>query len=121
MADGYTLRIVADRIPQTIEALLDAARQYEQATAEAIVADAQAAAPVRTGALRDSIMVVSDPRGRGAGHVSAGVYAPYAPFVEFGTRYMSAEPFFYPALEKHWQTFLDAWNGLEAFLKTSRV
>lgn len=60
-----------------------------------ITTDAKAAAPVRTGKLRDSI----DYEVRGdTVQISAGV--DYAIYVEEGTRYMHAEPFLRPALYK---------------------
>jgi HK97 gp10 family phage protein len=68
--------------------------------AGAVARDAQAAAPYRTGRLRRSI-TVERATGRDAGtvHVIAG--APYAGYVEFGTRYMAARPFMRPAANKY--------------------
>ncbi len=56
-------------------------------------------APVRTGRLRDSI--VSLPLERRNGRASAGVWAqaPYALWVEIGTRRMPAQPYLRPALD----------------------
>lgn len=56
-------------------------------------------APVRTGRLRDSI--VSVPLKRRGGRTTAGVWAqaPYALWVEIGTRRMRAQPYLRPALE----------------------
>ncbi|XHH09863.1 MAG: HK97-gp10 family putative phage morphogenesis protein [Candidatus Bathyarchaeia archaeon] len=55
---------------------------------------AQAAAPVRTSYLRDHIYAeVNDWVG------SLGSEAAYSIFVEFGTRYMKARPFLFPALQ----------------------
>jgi HK97 gp10 family phage protein len=66
-------------------------------TAQKIVDLAQANAPMRTGFLRDSIHTAP-----GDGEMSSSVIveAYYAPFVELGTRFMSAEPFFFPAVEQ---------------------
>lgn len=52
--------------------------------------------PVRTGALRNSIVV------NFYGFMSAqvGTSLPYAPFVEFGTRKMAAKPYLFPAFEE---------------------
>ncbi|WP_019008981.1 HK97-gp10 family putative phage morphogenesis protein [Deinococcus aquatilis] len=53
-------------------------------------------APVDTGRLRQSINVQKI----GKGHYRVGTNVNYAPFVEFGTRYMRAQPFMRPAIEK---------------------
>lgn len=55
---------------------------------------AQRAAPVDTGELRRSIL--SEYLNGGlTGHVTAGIH--YAPYVEYGTRFMTAQPFMRPA------------------------
>lgn len=51
---------------------------------------------VRTGHLRSSIKA----KKVGTGHWKIEVGAPYGIYVEYGTRYMRAEPFFRPAIEK---------------------
>jgi len=53
-------------------------------------------APVRTGYLRSSLY--AEIQGWTA---KIGAEASYAGFVEFGTRYMQARPYIYPALQKH--------------------
>lgn len=60
----------------------------ERAGAQVVAADMRNRAPVDTGALRNSITVSSAEEGA---QVSATV--PYARFVQFGTRYMEAQPF----------------------------
>ena len=60
----------------------------EQAGAGVVAADMRNRAPVDTGALRNSIAVSS--AGEGA---QVSVMVPYARFVQFGTRYMEAQPF----------------------------
>jgi HK97 gp10 family phage protein len=60
-----------------------------------IAADAQAATPVLTGHLRDSIE--HEVQGE---TVRVGTNVDYAVYVEEGTRYMNAEPFLRPALYK---------------------
>ncbi len=55
---------------------------------------AQAAAPVRTGYLRDHIYAEVN---EWVGNV--GSEATYSIFVEFGTRYMKAQPFLYQAIQ----------------------
>lgn len=56
---------------------------------------AKVRSPVRTGRLRNSIAVDPAPDGLKA---KIGTNVEYAPFVEFGTRFMSAQPFLWPAL-----------------------
>lgn len=60
-----------------------------------IAADAQAAAPVLTGHLRDSLE--HEVQGE---TLRVGTNVDYAVYVEEGTRYMDAEPFLRPALYK---------------------
>lgn len=55
-----------------------------------VAADARARAPRRTGALASSIVPVPE---------GVAVVQPYAGFVEFGTRYMEAQPYLTEALE----------------------
>lgn len=61
-----------------------------------VVSGAQAVVPVRTGRLQRSIMF-----GGGDGVWWVGSRLFYAPFVEFGTRYMSARPFMRPSLNQN--------------------
>jgi len=60
----------------------------EQAGARVVAADMRNRAPVDTGALRNSIKVSSGEEG-----AQVSVTVPYARFVQFGTRYMEAQPF----------------------------
>jgi len=52
--------------------------------------------PVRTGHLRSSIYAKIQ-----EWVAEIGAEATYALFVEFGTRYMQAQPFLYPAIQEH--------------------
>ena len=61
-------------------------------------------APVRTGNLRRSITAVFDYDYLGA-WITA--YAPYADFVEFGTRKMKAQPYLYPAYFEYEKEYLN--------------
>jgi HK97 gp10 family phage protein len=67
-----------------------------QDAASTIVNDAQANAPVKTGNLRDNIQI-SETSDTGITILSN---ADYSGFVEFGTRYMDAQPFFQPAFDR---------------------
>jgi HK97 gp10 family phage protein len=60
----------------------------EEAGARVVAADMRNRAPVDTGALRNSITVSAAEEG-----AQVSVQVPYARFVQFGTRYMEAQPF----------------------------
>ncbi len=60
---------------------------------------------VDTGATRSSIFV--DP-GTPSFEQKIGPTTEYAPFIEFGTRYMAARPFMVPTLEKERTPFMEA-------------
>ena len=66
---------------------------------------AKEAAPVDTGATRNSIFV--DP-GTPSMEQKVGPTTEYAPFLEFGTAHMEARAFMIPALEKERAPFLSA-------------
>lgn len=66
-----------------------------EAVGHAVLDAARQKAPVLTGALRDSLEEIEDPDGG----VLVGTDIPYAPFVEFGTSNMAAEPFLRPAAD----------------------
>lgn len=55
-------------------------------------------APVDTGRLRASIVSKTTASTRTLEAVEVGTNVEYAPYVEFGTRYMRAQPFLRPAL-----------------------
>ena len=69
------------------------------ASADLAAADACDRAPVRTGRLRRSIVAL--PLRRPDGRARSGVWAraPYALWVEIGTRRMRAQPYLRPALD----------------------
>jgi HK97 gp10 family phage protein len=70
-------------------------RQLTDWAAE-VQALAKQLAPVKTGYLRSSIYTkISD------WVAEIGAEATYALFVEFGTRYMQARPYLYPAFQEH--------------------
>jgi HK97 gp10 family phage protein len=75
-------------------------REASRYTAGKIVEIAKERVPVLTGALQASIQVRPVARGysASAGSTNSGG-VDYGPFVEFGTVYMGAQPFFFPAVE----------------------
>jgi HK97 gp10 family phage protein len=108
-ANPFTVRTVFNRLPNLAGEMKSAGAALVAETARKIAADAAQRAPVRTGALRDSIRV------EGAGSSStvvAGV--PYAVYVEYGTSRMGAQPFFWPALEANRPVYLAAWKAILA-------
>jgi len=62
------------------------------AAAAMLARQAASSAPRRTGRLAGSIRTRADATG-----ASVDVAAPYGRFVEYGTRYMRAQPYLYPA------------------------
>jgi HK97 gp10 family phage protein len=64
--------------------------------ADTIVSNAQGSAPVDTGELRDDISIVDS----SDTSITITSGAGYSGFVEYGTRYMSAQPFFEPAINQ---------------------
>ncbi len=87
-------RDIVARLGEIDGAARDALGQGLIEAAESLRREAASAAPRRTGKLRDSIAVVSD----GLAGLAVAARAPYARFVEFGTRRIPAQPFLAPAL-----------------------
>jgi HK97 gp10 family phage protein len=81
-------RISSDLIPTVGQQLKDIAQN--------VVNDAQQAAPVDTGYLRDNIQITSQTDKE----VVVESRAEYSGYVEYGTVYMQAQPFFEPAVRK---------------------
>lgn len=67
-------------------------------TAADIERDAKINAPVDTGTLRSSISYVLS---QGNLHAEIGPTVNYAHFLEFGTSRMRAQPFLFPATDRH--------------------
>lgn len=86
----WTNRMLLAGIAQ--EAVMEAALFIEEA--------AKLACPVDTGNLRRSINTSMPTVTPSGASTSVGTNVYYAPFVEFGTRNMQAQPFMGPALEK---------------------
>ncbi len=66
-----------------------------RAAANDVVTEAKRLAPVKTGALRDSIHTVEEQDG-----IYVGSELHYAKFQELGTRFISSRPFLRPAVYK---------------------
>jgi HK97 gp10 family phage protein len=92
------LRGLTDRMKQNIIKEADGVGAQMETMAKSIV-------PVRTGQLRDSIFhdIVESELG-----FMFGAKADYAGYVEFGTRFMRAQPFIRPALDANQTRLVDA-------------
>jgi HK97 gp10 family phage protein len=75
-----------------------------QAGADNLVESARSAAPVLTGALRDSISTTNVT----ATNATVEATVEYAGFVEFGTSRMSAEPYMMPGIPEASRAAVDA-------------
>lgn len=76
--------------------LQDVVRGKLSQCAGLVEAEARGNVPVRTGYLKSTIYgVVND------WVIRVGAEATYALFVEFGTRYMRAQPYIFPAVQKY--------------------
>ena len=87
-----------------VAAFRQAAAEAVAQTAEALVDDARARAPVKTGRLRDSIAIVEQTGQRAV----AGVTAPYGALVEYGGIDRPATPYWTPAVEQAWRNLQKA-------------
>lgn len=75
--------------------------------ADKMVTDMQAICPVDTGYMRDHIM--ADDMG---GSATVTSEADYSIYVELGTRFMAAQPFFFPVVDKF--TIQDVLNDFQS-------
>lgn len=111
------LVLVWSIIPEVIALVEVKAAKAVAETVVGIATEAQARAPVQTGALRASI---SPHVGYKDGHVK--VDAEYAAYVEYGTYKMPAKPYLQPAVSKHEDAFFAAKNFFPmASLKASSL
>ena len=77
------------------KAMQEQVRRWLYDWAQRVVDEAKRNAPVRTGYLRSKIYAMAQ-----EWVVEIGAGAAYSYFVEFGTRYMTAHPFLYPAIQE---------------------
>lgn len=110
MPTGVTARVVFNGWPAIrAEMVLKA----EHATAKAALdmqAQMMARAPVDTGFLRSSIQAMKV----GPAHWRVTVGADYGLYVEYGTRFNRAQPFFFPAIAEVSPSFLQAMRSITA-------
>jgi HK97 gp10 family phage protein len=85
-----------DRLEKVDQAIQDAVQDALVQAANAILLRARQLAPVRTGALMQSIYAI----GAGAWSVKVGAYESYAAFQEFGTSHIQPRFFLTRALQE---------------------
>lgn len=87
--------VVYNHFPKIVTAMKGRAAMVVAKAALDIEAHAKTKAPVKTGALRASIQAVQVSQL----HWRVTVGADYGIYLEYGTRYMAARPYFQPALD----------------------
>lgn len=107
---------VLEKIPKELDVAVE---DRLEASAQQIQTDAKKNAPLDTGKLRQSISTSRPIQGGKDSKIwiiqaNGTGLAPYAAFVEFGTRFMRAQPFLYPAFFKNRAEFI---SNLEDLLK----
>lgn len=95
MAGGYEFKFV-DNSKEVLSALATAKQRGLEICGEKAESYAKALCPVDTGRLRNSITHFQSGEDE-----YIGTEVEYAPYVELGTRKMSARPFLKPAAENH--------------------
>lgn len=93
----FQAQIAYNGIPSLRTRILFQTRAAANATADHIAEVARQGAPVRTGFLRDSIRAVGI-------EVSVGAF--YGAWVNYGTRFMAAQPFWDQAVESGKRLFV---------------
>lgn len=99
MASGITVSTNAfrDGIEVAVRQITDSIESDLQRIGLGVQNDARRACPVDTGRLRSSIVSVPGRDAVGP-FVVIGTNVDYAPYVEYGTRHMGAQPFLRPAV-----------------------
>lgn len=118
-----TIVISFNHFPEIAAALPDETSQVVRKVAFDVEAEAKMLVPVDTGNLKNSIRMVMEPDAIEAvvdiepgktppGKTSTTTSAEYAPYVEFGTHKMGAQPFMTPAAEMNQPKFESAMKQL---------
>lgn len=96
MADGFDIKVDTSGVDKLFKELAQTSKKADKTTenfCRDVVNSAKLRAPFDTGKLKWSIRYIKDRKGKYT--IEAG--APYAGFVEYGTRKMRAQPFMEPA------------------------
>ena len=105
------MRKLVNKFPQYKSKIEAAVSKEIRTTTLAIEAGAKVAAPVDTGALRNSIQSETE---KLRGRVSVGVE--YGPYVEYGTVHQAAHPFLTPVAEEEIGKLQEKLKHLESLL-----
>lgn len=116
MASGMILQVTENRLPQLLVSFPREVSAVIRKTAFDVQREAQNRAPVKTGTLRASIGAAPTPGGNPNFDWTVTVGAEYGIYVEYGTRYMHAQPYFNPAIQKAWGPFQEAFATLARHL-----
>lgn len=105
---SFTTRVVFNRFPAIKANMVMVA---EAATAKAALdmeGQMKTRAPVDTGFLKNSVQATKV----GPAHWRVTVGADYGVYLEYGTRFMAAQPFFFPAIAEVSPSFLAAMRRI---------
>lgn len=110
-----TARVIFNRLPEKARGLQGIAQMIVMKTANDIMGTATTTAPRVTGHLAGSNSVVPI----GPTEYEVQNTAEYAAYVNFGTRYQRANPFFTNAAERHRASFSQAMGAaIKAFMES---
>lgn len=90
------VKVNTDGLKRLTAAVEESLERALDRVADAVVTDARQRAPVRTGFMRDSTIIIQS----GALQRTIHAQAPYSAFVDLGTRFMAARPWFTPAIDQ---------------------
>ena len=107
---SYATRVVVNHIPAIQAGMEQRAGQIVRKTALDLEAQMKLRAAVDTGFLRSSIQAQKV----GRSHWVVTVGAEYGIYVEYGTRFNRAQPFFFPAIGEVRPAFIDAMRSIAA-------
>jgi HK97 gp10 family phage protein len=106
--NAVTWKVIYNHLPQIAKGMENRAAQIVAKTALDIEAGAKVRAPVDTGTLRASIQA----RRISPTHWIVTVGVDYGIYLEYGTRFMGARPYFGPAIRAVRSSFNQAMKGV---------
>lgn len=107
---SFRTRVVFNNFPKVKANMVSVAEQATAKAAQDMVAQMMTRVPVDTGFLKNSVQAQKV----GAAHWRVTVGADYGVYVEFGTRFNQAQPFFYPSVAEVGPTFIQAMRRITA-------